>query len=88
MLSYVFNDHSPSAWVWMIVDSINCLHGVLVFCVLILWRQRIRKELAKHKILGFTWPSSWANIDNEEEVCLETEGNAKWSAFPSNLIVN
>lgn len=25
--------------------------------------------------MGITWPSSWANIDNEEdEMCLENEG--------------
>ena len=90
VLSYTYNDHSPSAWFWAIIDSLNCLHGALVFCVLILWRRRIRKELSKRKILGITWPSSWANIDDdeEEEVCLENEGNKNRSAFPSNIITN
>lgn len=81
VLSYTFNEHSPSAWIWIIVDSLNCLHGVLLFCVLIVWRQRIRKELANRKILCFTCPSKWANIDDdEEEVCLENEGNHQDSA--------
>ncbi|KAG5672696.1 hypothetical protein PVAND_002805 [Polypedilum vanderplanki] len=78
VLSYTFNDHSPSAWVWIIIDSLNCLHGVLVFCVLILWRQRIRKELANQKILGFTCPSHWADINNDEQICLENEGKGKY----------
>lgn len=91
VLSYTFNDHSPTAWLWMIVDSLNCLHGLLVFCVLIIWRQRIRKELAKRKILGYTWPSSWATIDyEEEEMCLESEGNnnKQRSFLTPNLITN
>jgi len=90
VLSYTYNDHSPSAWFWVIIDSLNCLHGVLVFCVLILWRRRIRKELSKQKILGIRWPSSWANIDDdeEEEVCLENEGNKTDSTFPTNIITN
>lgn len=75
VLSYTFNDHAPSAWLWMIVDSFNCLHGVLVFFVLIIWRQRIRRELAGQRILCVYCPSKWADEDDEETVCLENEGN-------------
>ncbi|CAG9809259.1 unnamed protein product [Chironomus riparius] len=90
VLSYTYNDHSPSAWFWVIIDSLNCLHGVLVFCVLILWRRRIRKELSRRKIMGIRWPSSWDNIDDdeEEEVCLENEGNKTGSAYPTNMFTN
>lgn len=75
VLSYTFNDHAPSAWIWMIVDFLNCLHGVLIFFVLILLRQRIRKELAGKTILFYTCPTKWANVENDEEVCLDCEGN-------------
>lgn len=76
VLSYVFNEHSPSAWFWMVVDAFNCLHGVLIFFVLVVWRRRIKKELANKEILCYTCPSHWANVeDDEEEVCLESEGN-------------
>lgn len=78
VLSYMFNDHAPSAWVWMVVDSFNCLHGVLIFFVLIIWRQRIRKELAGKRILGIYCPTKWADVEDDEEVCLENEGNAAW----------
>lgn len=59
----------------MIVDSFNCLHGVLAFFVLIIWRQRIRKELAGKMICGYVCPGRWADVDDEEQVCLENEGN-------------
>jgi G protein-coupled receptor Mth (Methuselah protein) len=74
VLSYTFNDHAPSAWVWVFVDAFNCLHGVLIFFVLIIWRQRIRKELAGKRILGVYCPSKWADIE-DDEVCLDNEGN-------------
>lgn len=76
VLSYTFKEHGLSAWFWFIIDAINCLHGVLVFLILIVWRQRIRKELAGKKILGITLPSKWANVDDddEKEICL-SEGN-------------
>jgi hypothetical protein len=76
VLSYTFNDHAPSAWIWMIVDFFNCLHGVLIFLVLILLRQRIRKELAGKTILFYTCPAKWADVENDEEICLDCEGNS------------
>lgn len=79
VLSYTFNNHAPSAWLWMIVDSLNCLHGLLTFFVLIVWRQRIRKELAGKRILCFLSPSRWADVDDEEQICLDNEGNMAWT---------
>lgn len=79
VLSFTFNDHAPSAWIWMIVDFFNCLHGILAFCVLILWRQRIRKELAGKQICCIICPAHWADVDDDEQVCLEgDEGNLAW----------
>jgi hypothetical protein len=75
VLSYTFNNHAPSAWVWVFVDAFNCLHGLLIFFVLIIWRQRIRKELAGKRILSVYCPSKWADIE-DDEVCLDNEGNA------------
>ena len=75
VLSYSFNEHVPSAWFWMIVDAFNCLHGVLIFFVLIISRQKIKKELSGKIILGYVCPAKWANVDDEEEVCLDNEGN-------------
>jgi hypothetical protein len=75
VLSYTFNNHAPSAWVWMIVDSLNCLHGVLIFFVLIIWRQRIRKELAGKRILWIYMPTKWADVEDDEQICLANEGN-------------
>lgn len=75
VISYTFNDHAPSAWLWVIVDAFNCLHGVLVFFVLVIWRQRVRRELSGQRILCVYCPSKWADEEDDEEVCLESEGN-------------
>lgn len=85
VLSYTFNDHAPSAWLWVVVDSFNCLHGVLVFFVLVIWRQRIRKELAGKKILCYVCPAKWADVDDEEEICLENEGKGKYDLIIKSL---
>lgn len=51
-----------------ITDILNALHGVLIFCVLVVWRRRVRKELANRRIICLKTPASWAeNRDPEEE---------------------
>lgn len=45
----------------------NGLHGVLIFCVLVLCRRRIRKELAGKRILCCMAPASWSQIEYPEE---------------------
>lgn len=63
-----------------LIDSINCLHGVLIFFVLIVWRQRIKRELSGRKVLCFRCPASWAQLkDDEQEQLAEEEG--RWLKF-------
>ncbi|EAT36386.2 AAEL011521-PA, partial [Aedes aegypti] len=63
------------SWFWFLIDSINCLHGVLIFFVLIVWRQRIKRELSGRKVLCFRCPASWAQLKDDEQEQLAEEGN-------------
>ncbi|CAO1435791.1 unnamed protein product [Diamesa serratosioi] len=73
VLSYTFRHHQPSKWLWTIVDCVNCLHGVLIFLVLIVFRKRIKKELANKKVLWFKVPNEWADTQDDEQQCLEND---------------
>lgn len=64
------NNHPPFSY-WMLVDAINILLGLFVFLVLIVWRPRIRKELAGKRILCFYVPDQWANGGQTDEDCLQ-----------------
>lgn len=59
----------------LLIDSINCLHGVLIFLVLIVWRQRIKRELSGRRILCFRGPASWSELrDDEQEQLAADDG--------------
>lgn len=58
----------------LIADVINGLHGVLTFFVLVVWRPRIRKELAGKRILCCIAPTSWSQTEYPEEEGLNEEG--------------
>lgn len=69
----------PQSWFWIIVDAVNCLHGVLIFFVLIVWRQRIKRELANRWVFCFRAPARWAELKDDEQEHLHEEG--KWFAI-------
>uniref|UniRef100_A0A182JSW5 G-protein coupled receptors family 2 profile 2 domain-containing protein n=1 Tax=Anopheles christyi TaxID=43041 RepID=A0A182JSW5_9DIPT len=64
----------PQSWFWIIVDAVNCLHGVLIFFVLIVWRQRIKRELANRWLFCFRAPARWAELKDDEQEHLHDEG--------------
>uniref|UniRef100_A0A182TDA2 G-protein coupled receptors family 2 profile 2 domain-containing protein n=1 Tax=Anopheles melas TaxID=34690 RepID=A0A182TDA2_9DIPT len=64
----------PQSWFWIIVDAVNCLHGVLIFFVLIVWRQRIKRELANRWVFCFRAPARWAELKDDEQEHLHEEG--------------
>uniref|UniRef100_A0A182YG13 G-protein coupled receptors family 2 profile 2 domain-containing protein n=2 Tax=Anopheles stephensi TaxID=30069 RepID=A0A182YG13_ANOST len=64
----------PQSWFWIIVDAVNCLHGVLIFFVLIVWRQRIKRELANRRLFCFRAPARWAELKDDEQEHLHEEG--------------
>ncbi|XP_052890238.1 probable G-protein coupled receptor Mth-like 11 [Anopheles moucheti] len=64
----------PQSWFWIIVDAVNCLHGVLIFFVLIVWRQRIKRELANRWVICFRAPARWAELKDDEQEHLHDEG--------------
>uniref|UniRef100_A0A182VWZ4 G-protein coupled receptors family 2 profile 2 domain-containing protein n=1 Tax=Anopheles minimus TaxID=112268 RepID=A0A182VWZ4_9DIPT len=63
----------PQSWFWIIVDAVNCLHGVLIFFVLIVWRQRIKRELANRWVFCFRAPARWAELKDDEQEHLHGE---------------
>uniref|UniRef100_A0A023ETF6 Putative g protein-coupled receptor n=1 Tax=Aedes albopictus TaxID=7160 RepID=A0A023ETF6_AEDAL len=70
------------SWFWFLIDSINCLHGVLIFFVLIVWRQRIKRELSGRKVLCFRCPASWAQLkDDEQEQLAEEEAGRDYGKY-------
>lgn len=71
---HVADGHLHQSWFWILIDSINCLHGVLIFFVLIVWRQRIKRELSGRRILCFRGPASWAQLKDDEQEQLAEDG--------------
>uniref|UniRef100_A0A8D8MKH3 G-protein coupled receptor Mth2 n=1 Tax=Culex pipiens TaxID=7175 RepID=A0A8D8MKH3_CULPI len=72
---HVEEGHTHRSWFWLLIDSINCLHGVLIFLVLIVWRQRIKRELSGRRILCFRGPASWSELrDDEQEQLAADDG--------------
>ncbi|XP_055684881.1 G-protein coupled receptor Mth2-like isoform X1 [Lutzomyia longipalpis] len=73
VFSYSYGDNS---WFWIVVDIVNSLHGLLIFLILVVWRQRVRKELAGRKICCIRAPDSWQyGEDAEHERLNEEEGS-------------
>ncbi|XP_053682712.1 probable G-protein coupled receptor Mth-like 11 [Sabethes cyaneus] len=70
---HVGDGHLGRSWFWILIDSINCLHGVLIFFVLIVWRQRIKRELSGRRILCFRGPASWSQLKDDEQEQLADE---------------
>ncbi|XP_058812626.1 probable G-protein coupled receptor Mth-like 11 [Topomyia yanbarensis] len=70
---HVEDGHLSRSWFWILIDSINCLHGVLIFFVLIVWRQRIKRELSGRRILCFRGPASWSQLKDDEQEQLADE---------------
>lgn len=46
---------------------VGFIHGIFIFLVLVVWRERVRRELSGKRILCFTCPESWADAVNVEE---------------------
>lgn len=54
-------------------DIVNGLQGFLNFIVLVVWRKRIRKELAGKNIFCFKGPDKWSDLKDSEEEELNPE---------------
>lgn len=54
-------------------DIVNGLQGFLNFIVLVVWRKRIRKELAGKNIFCFKGPDKWSELKDSEEEELNPE---------------
>lgn len=65
---------TEQSWFWIAVDAVNCLHGVLIFFVLIVWRQRIKRELAARRLFCLQAPAHWGQLKDDEQEHLHEDG--------------
>ncbi|XP_055588437.1 probable G-protein coupled receptor Mth-like 3 [Uranotaenia lowii] len=82
----IISFHVPEAslyrsWFWILIDSINCLHGVLIFFVLIVWRQRIKRELSGRLVFCIRCPASWAQLKDDEQEHLAEEEDQEYGKY-------
>ncbi|XP_055615800.1 G-protein coupled receptor Mth2-like [Toxorhynchites rutilus septentrionalis] len=72
---YVFRNSYNRSWFWLPIDAFNCLHGVLIFLVLIVCRPGVRRELSSQQILGFRCLAGWAHLQSDEQDLVITDEN-------------
>lgn len=48
-------------------DYINALEGVLIFCVLVLFRKKAIRGLASYQFFGVQLPQQWKTLHDEED---------------------
>ncbi|EEB18426.1 class B secretin-like G-protein coupled receptor GPRmth4, putative [Pediculus humanus corporis] len=67
MISYATSDMSEyTKYLWLLTDCINSAQGVLIFLILVAFRQKVRLGLLNKKLFGIRWPRSWANEEIQE----------------------
>lgn len=87
VLSYQFGGSTYNGVsYWLIADVINGLHGLLIFFVLVVWRRKIRRELAGKRILCFRAPASWAEVENPEEEQLNDDVPTKHDLIEAQMV--
>lgn len=60
------------SYVWIVTDYINSLQGLIIFCLLVVFRKRVRRDLARQGgVCCRRLPQEWAKMD--DEICWELE---------------
>lgn len=56
------------------MDILNCLQGLIIFLILVVFRKKALRALVKNRPWGFTCPKKWAaGVDEESERMLAEE---------------
>ncbi|ENN70801.1 hypothetical protein D910_03663 [Dendroctonus ponderosae] len=58
-----------------ILDLVNTLQGVLIFLILVVFRKRVRRELANKNLCNIKFPNSWKYLEDEEMDSAEQKTN-------------
>ncbi|KAK6639018.1 hypothetical protein RUM43_007288 [Polyplax serrata] len=67
MISYATSEMSAyGEYLWLLTDCINSSQGVLIFLILVIFRQKVKVGLYQKKVCGISWPQSWMKDDIEE----------------------
>lgn len=67
VLSFAFDDREHFIrYVWNVTDFINSMQGVLIFLILIIFRKRAVRELAKQGLCCIHLPAQWKTLQDEE----------------------
>ncbi|XP_069675217.1 G-protein coupled receptor Mth2-like isoform X1 [Periplaneta americana] len=70
-ISVIVND---STGFWLVMDILNCLQGLFIFLILVVFRKKALRGLVKHRPWGFNCPKRWAaGVDEESEGMLAEE---------------
>ncbi|XP_014239065.1 G-protein coupled receptor Mth2-like [Trichogramma pretiosum] len=63
--SFVFGDGRDVYW--LATDVLNALQGIIMFYILVLSRNKVKKALATRRPLGINFPRSWLAYDEQLE---------------------
>ncbi|XP_021920009.1 G-protein coupled receptor Mth2-like isoform X2 [Zootermopsis nevadensis] len=59
---------------WLVMDILNCLQGLIIFLILVVFRKKALRGLVKNRPWGFNCPKRWAaGVDEESEGMLAEE---------------
>ncbi|XP_019770961.2 G-protein coupled receptor Mth2 isoform X1 [Dendroctonus ponderosae] len=78
IFTFILNsDKSSTAGriVVFILDLVNTLQGVLIFLILVVFRKRVRRELANKNLCNIKFPNSWKYLEDEEMDSAEQKTN-------------
>ncbi|KAJ9600194.1 hypothetical protein L9F63_009528, partial [Diploptera punctata] len=63
-----------SSGFWFVTDLLNCLQGLIIFLILVVFRKKALRGLVKRRPFGFNCPKKWATgVDEESEGMLAEE---------------
>lgn len=71
LLSFIVDS---SSGFWLVTDLLNCLQGLIIFLILVVFRKKALRGLVKRRPWGFNCPKKWAaGVDEESEGMLAEE---------------
>ncbi|PSN56908.1 hypothetical protein C0J52_00699 [Blattella germanica] len=79
LLSFIVDN---SSGFWLVTDLLNCLQGLIIFLILVVFRKKALRGLVKNRPWGFNCPKKWAaGVDEESEGMLAEEEELSQTQF-------
>lgn len=88
VVSFAFqNQQNFLDYIWLVTDFINALQGVLIFLILVAFRKRALRGLAKRGLCCIHLPQQWKTLQDEEcDEIVEEEQLAKDNVVPQEQV--